>query len=115
MKYGKVENYKVVGTCITQSENYPDVIPDDAELFDYIVGDTLYKADSYQNKIISVVKGVVTWTDDIEKINAEADNRRRAAYTAESDALFFKEQRGEIPAGTWAAKVAEIKAKFPKV
>ena len=115
MKYGKVENYKVVGTCITQSENYPDEIPDDAELFDYIVGDTLYKADSYQNKIISVVKGVVTWTYDIEKINAEADASRRSAYASESDALFFKEQRGEVPAGTWTSKVAEIKKRFPKV
>ena len=115
MKYGKIENYMVVGTCITQSEDYPDIIPDDAELFDYIVGDELFKAADYQNKIISVVKGVVTWTDDIEKINAEADASRHAAYIAESDALFFKEQRDEIPAGTWAAKVAEIKAKFPKV
>ena len=115
MKYGKIENYKVVGTCITESKNYPDTIPDGAELFDYLVGDELFKAADYQNKIISVVKGVVTWSDDTEKINAEADARRRSAYAAESDALFFKEQRGEIPAGAWAAKVAEIKAKFPKV
>ena len=25
-----------------------------------------------------------------------------------------EEQRGEVDAGTWAAKVAEIKARFPK-
>lgn len=67
MKYGKVENYKVVGTCITQSENYPGVIPDDAELFDYLVQDELFKAADYQNKIISVKGGVVTWTDGTEK------------------------------------------------
>ena len=115
MKYGKIENYKVVGTCITQSENYPDVIPDDAELFDYIVGDELFKAADYQNKIISVKGSAITWSDDTDKINAEADARRRSAYTAESDPLFFKECRGEVPVGTSAAKVAEIRARFPKI
>lgn len=39
---------------------------------------------------------------------------RRAAYTAESDPLFFMEQRQEVPAGTWLAKVAEIKARWPQ-
>lgn len=34
------------------------------------------------------------------------------AYREESDPLFFKEQRGEVPAGTWLAKVAEIKARY---
>ena len=39
---------------------------------------------------------------------------RKKAYETESDQLFFKEQRGEIPAGTWNAKIAEIKTRFPK-
>jgi phosphopantetheinyl transferase (holo-ACP synthase) len=39
---------------------------------------------------------------------------RRAAYEAETDTLFFEEQAGEVAAGTWAAKRAEIKARFPK-
>ena len=39
---------------------------------------------------------------------------RRAAYQLESDPLFFEEQAGEVAAGTWAAKRAEIKARFPK-
>ena len=39
---------------------------------------------------------------------------RRAAYVAEADPLFFEEQRGEVPAGTHAAKVEEIKTRFPK-
>jgi hypothetical protein len=43
-----------------------------------------------------------------------ADANRRAAYTAEADPLFFKAQRGEVPIATWQAKVAEIKARFPK-
>lgn len=45
---------------------------------------------------------------------ARAEANRRAAYTTESDPLFFKEQRGEVPAGTWQAKVDEIKARYPK-
>jgi len=53
------------------------------------------------------------------QLNAdEAANKykedRSAAYQAEADPLFFEEQRGEVPAGTHAAKVAEIKARFPK-
>jgi hypothetical protein len=39
---------------------------------------------------------------------------RAAAYRAESDPIFFKEQRGEVDAGTWLAKVAEIKARWPE-
>lgn len=39
---------------------------------------------------------------------------RRVAYTTESDPLFFKEQRQEVPVGTWLAKVNEIKARWPQ-
>jgi hypothetical protein len=46
----------------------------------------------------------------LAKVQAE----RRAAYQAEADHLHLEEERGEVPAGTWAAKVAEIKARFPK-
>jgi len=44
----------------------------------------------------------------------EVQNNRRRAYQEEADPLFFEEQRGEVSAGTYAAKVAEIKARFPK-
>lgn len=40
---------------------------------------------------------------------------RRVAYSTESDPLFFKEQRQEVPAGTWLAKVNEIKARWSQV
>jgi hypothetical protein len=43
-----------------------------------------------------------------------ATENRRSAYTAESDPLFFKAQRGEATMEEWQAKVAEIKARFPK-
>jgi hypothetical protein len=54
------------------------------------------------------------------KINAEETKefkkKRQAAYVEESDSLFFQEQSGDAdtPVGTWAAKRAEIKAKYPK-
>lgn len=37
---------------------------------------------------------------------------RAEAYREESDPLFFQEQRGEVPPGTWLAKVQEIKARY---
>jgi hypothetical protein len=43
-----------------------------------------------------------------------ATQNRRNAYIAEADALFFKAQRGEATMEEWQAKVAEIKARFPK-
>jgi len=45
---------------------------------------------------------------------AEVQRNRRRAYQDEADELFFQEQAGEIAAGTWAAKRAEIKERFPK-
>lgn len=47
--------------------------------------------------------------------NQQADQKRHAAYIAESDPLFFKAQRGEGTMADWEAKVAEIKARYPKV
>jgi hypothetical protein len=47
--------------------------------------------------------------------NQQADQNRHAAYVAESDPLFFKAQRGEGTMADWEAKVAEIKARYPKV
>jgi len=45
----------------------------------------------------------------------KADQNRHNAYVAESDPLFFKAQRGEGTMADWEAKVAEIKARYPKV
>lgn len=46
--------------------------------------------------------------------NEEAERNRKAAYAAEADPLFFKAQRGEATVEEWQAKIAEIKARFPK-
>jgi len=55
------------------------------------------------------------WADGAAARAAEeAQRNRRNAYREEADPLFFEEQRGEVSAGTHAAKVAEIKARFPK-
>lgn len=43
-----------------------------------------------------------------------AEEKRHAAYIAEADPLFFKAQRGEATLAEWQAKVAEIKARYPK-
>ena len=55
------------------------------------------------------------WEDGAAARAAEAiQGKRRAAYRKEADPLFFEEQRGEVPEGTHAAKVEEIKTRFPK-
>jgi len=42
-----------------------------------------------------------------------AQQQRSAAYTAESDPLFFKAQAGEVDQAEWLAKREEIRARFP--
>lgn len=54
------------------------------------------------------------WAAGEKDRNNEAMRRNReAAYKAEADPLFFKNQRGEATMQEWQAKVAEIKARFP--
>ena len=55
------------------------------------------------------------WVADTERHNKVVDERRAEAYAIESDQLFFKEQRGELPLGTWKAKVQEIRGRFQKI
>ena len=55
------------------------------------------------------------WADGAAARAAEAvQTNRRNAYREEADHLHFEEERGEVAAGTWAAKVNEIKTRFPK-
>ena len=44
---------------------------------------------------------------------AEQEAKRKAAYTAEADPLFFMSQRGEATVEEWQAKVQEIKGRYP--
>lgn len=48
-------------------------------------------------------------------LNIQAEAARAEAYRNESDPLFFKWQRGEVTEQVWLDKVAEIKARYPKV
>ena len=47
------------------------------------------------------------------RAQAEVDAQRHAAYTAESDPLFFKWQRGSGTEQAWLDKIAEIQARYP--
>jgi hypothetical protein len=44
---------------------------------------------------------------------ADQEGRRRAAYTAEADPLFFKWQAGEGTEADWLAKRQEIRDRYP--
>lgn len=50
----------------------------------------------------------------VQALNALSQSARTAAYLGEIDPLFFKEQRGEVPAGTWLAAVQAVKEAHPK-
>ena len=50
----------------------------------------------------------------VAALNAQSTAARASAYANETDALFFKEQRGEVEPGTWAAAVQAVKVKYPK-
>jgi len=48
-----------------------------------------------------------------EKERAVAESKRRKAYRAEADPLYFGFQRGENTEQEWLDKVAEIRARYP--
>jgi len=48
-----------------------------------------------------------------EQTLATAQRSRATAYAAEADPLFFKAQRGEATMDDWAAKVEEIRTRYP--
>ncbi len=73
-----------------------------------ITGDIAYDANG--NEVFYDLQAVTQLAQ-----NLEADTNRHNAYVAESDPLFFKAQRGEGTMADWEAKVAEIKARYPKV
>jgi hypothetical protein len=47
-----------------------------------------------------------------KQYNETQRQKREEAYKNESDALFFKAQRQEIPMQEWLDKVNEIKTKY---
>ena len=80
------------------------------------VDDSLGILDEHGNQVIVdevAVAAEVARLTSLEPARIATENRRNA-YIAEADALFFKAQRGEATMEEWQAKVAEIKARFPK-
>lgn len=77
-------------------------------------GDDLEWLDSNQTQPTEAeIAAEVARLTALEPARIATENRRNA-YIAEADALFFKAQRGEATMEEWQAKVAEIKARFPK-
>ena len=113
MQYANIGSGKIIGITSMALDGLVPV-PDDARLGDFIEDGKAYTPPNSYSMLSAVEKGAPVWVEDIDAKNEEIDTARRAAYVAESDPLFFKEQRGEVDAGTWAAKVAEIKARYPK-
>ena len=53
---------------------------------------------------------------DAEDLKAKGDSvvaTRQAMYQNELDGLYFKEQRGEVPVGSWKQAVADMKLANP--
>ena len=80
------------------------------------VDDSLGILDAQGNQVIVDEAAVAAEIQRLEPIKAaeQVDAKRKAAYIVEADPLFFKAQRGEATMEGWQAKVAEIKARFPK-
>jgi hypothetical protein len=49
----------------------------------------------------------------LAEINSTIKKQRKAAYTVESDPIFFKSQRGEATNQEWLDAIAAIDARFP--
>ena len=50
-----------------------------------------------------------------EDYNAYIDELRQAAYSREADPLGMQVMRGDLEKAVWLEKIAEIKARYPKV
>jgi hypothetical protein len=50
-----------------------------------------------------------------DELNTIALSSRETAYRLEADPLFFQVQRGDVENQVWLDKIAEIKARYPKV
>ena len=57
--------------------------------------------------------GQFTAPPPVVPTQAEQDAKRKAAYTAEADPLFFKWQAGEGTEEEWKAKRQEIRDRYP--
>ena len=72
---------------------------------------SLMSGQSSGKAIVANETGYPGLVDLVSSYDREA--LRRAAYTIESDPLFFQYQRGEATREDWLSKVAEIQARHP--
>lgn len=71
---------------------------------------------SYENGVWSIADQELYDTcrnQEISAFNGKQREARSAAYTSESDSMFFKAQRGEATMAEWEAKIEEIKKRYP--
>jgi hypothetical protein len=80
------------------------------------VDDLLGILDEHGNQVVVDEAAVAAEIQRLQPIKKaeQASRNRQQAYIAEADPLFFKAQRSEATVEEWQAKVAEIKARFPK-
>ena len=53
--------------------------------------------------------------ESYDRHDEKAKEKRKQHYLAETDSLFFKEQRKEVEVGTWETEVNAIKVNFPYI
>lgn len=58
---------------------------------------------------------VTSGAPSISEQNNQIRLMREVAFKNEADPLYFKEQRGEVPEGTWQAKISEIRSNLPYI
>ena len=80
------------------------------------IDDTAGAFDAQGNQVTVDESDVAAEIQRLQPIKAaeEASRQRQQGYIAEADPLFFKAQRGEATMEELQAKVADIKARFPK-
>ena len=100
MKKAEISNGIVVNVILVDPQNIPDWCVDWPETVEAGPG-WLYQG------------GQFLPPPPVVPTKEEQEASRQAAYTSESDPIFFMAQRGEATMEEWQAKVAEIKARYP--
>ena len=94
-----------VGISIAENTIVTDAT--DCPYFEFIP-----QAYSYADGVWSIYSQE-TYQSQVDAFNAAQKKKRFAAYTIESDPVFFKSQRGEATNQEWLDAIAVINARFP--
>jgi hypothetical protein len=96
-----------VSAGISVAENTIVTDATDCPYFEFIP-----QAYSYAGGVWSIYSQE-TYQSQVDLYNEAQSKKRFAAYTVESDPIFFKSQRGEATNQQWLDAVAAIDARFP--